>query len=91
MTTPGDSGAPLQIKIDGTFRTVAIHVGLDDSKNWATLITDKVYLDFIIPYVNELSDWYGTYTARDSNKAKKNKIVIDTILEDRKEDMEMRE
>jgi len=76
---------------DGSYRTFGIHVGCDKSLNWATLITDKVYLDFIIPNIKELSDWYGVRVKQNTNKTLTYKKVIDKILKDREQDINLRE
>jgi len=68
---------------NGVYRTIGVHVGMNDNKNWAVLLTDKVYLDFIIPSIKELSDWFGVKAQRNSNKFTTYKKVIEEILTDR--------
>ena len=66
MTAAGQSGAPVQVKIDDQkngwgWETIAIHVGNDttDRKNYATLITENMFLDFLLPGIMHLGKLHG--------------------------------
>ena len=64
VTSQGQSGAPVQVECEGEgngWNTIAIHVGNvpQDRKNYATLITENMFLDFVLPGLLELGDQYG--------------------------------
>ena len=54
-TSPGQSGSPVQTKVlingQEEWKTIGVHVGHDKGKNYATFLSDNVYLDFIIPKI----------------------------------------
>jgi len=73
VTAQGQSGAPVQVECPGEgngWNTIAIHVGNvpADRKNYATLITENMFLDFVLPGLLELGDQYG--------KGKKNVVGV---------------
>ena len=50
ITSKGQSGSPLHYEQEGEVdQTIGIHVGLKDKKNYSTLITKNIFLDFIVP------------------------------------------
>jgi len=83
MTSPGQSGSPVQLKVKNKktgkeeWKTIGVHVGNDKGKNYATLISDNVFLDFIVPMIQDLTYEFGKPVACDTNKAKKYRKVVD--------------
>ena len=65
MTTAGMSGAPLQLKLfnpkteEYEWLTIGVHVGFEKMTSYATLITDDVYLNFILPMIEKFYNEFG--------------------------------
>ena len=41
------------------WKTIAVHVGCLSGKNYACILTDNVFLDFILPHLREIQEEYA--------------------------------
>ena len=55
VTSKGQSGSPLHhIDEDGNYRTIGVHVGNLDNRNYSTILIKNVFFDFILPSLVKL-------------------------------------
>ena len=76
IASKGQSGAPLQITDqEGNFSLIGMHVGEYHGKNYATMLTKNLFLDFLVPTLQELLREFGKYEDQECYAETLTKIV----------------